>query len=80
MTSVVPRLAKGLVLAGLAAVAATAPTPAAEIFSAPTEVQPLLIGSEVPSATIQRLDGSEADLRDVVGEKKAVVIFYRGGW
>jgi hypothetical protein len=74
------RLVKSLALAALALVGASQAALAAEAFAAPGEVRPRLIGSEVPSATVQRLDGSEADLRDVVGEKKAVVIFYRGGW
>ncbi len=62
------------------AAAAGSATLAAEVFASPAEVQPRLIGSEVPSAVVQRLDGSEADLRDLVGKKRAVVIFYRGGW
>ena len=74
------RFAKSLVLAVLAVVAASQAAPAAEVFASPAEVQPRLIGSEVPSAVVQRLDGSDADLRELVGKKRAVVIFYRGGW
>lgn len=56
------------------------PARGAEVFSSPTEVQPLLIGTEVPSVNVLRLDGTPVNLRDVVGDKKTVVIFYRGGW
>lgn len=45
-----------------------------------TKVHPLLIGSRVPDATYQRSDGSMAKLRDEVGKKPTVLIYYRGGW
>lgn len=53
---------------------------AAEVYDSPQRVQPLLVGSEVPSVEVLTLDGDPVDLRQVVGKKKAVVIFYRGGW
>jgi len=55
-------------------------TSAAEPYSAPTEVQPLLIGTEVPEVDVLTLEGEAVGLRSVVGQGKAVVIFYRGGW
>jgi len=63
-------------LVGLASV----PAAAAEVYDSATEVRPLLIGSEVPSVSVLALDGSAVNLRDVIGKKKAVVVFYRGGW
>lgn len=53
---------------------------AADAYGSPAEVHPLLLGSEVPSVEVLALDGSGVDLKSVVGEKRAVVIFYRGGW
>lgn len=70
------RLTAGVALALIAA----APVVAAEAYASPTEVRPLLIGSEVPSVEVLALDGTSVDLKSVVGDKKAVVIFYRGGW
>ncbi len=64
----------------MAVVVAASPATGAEAFSSPTEVQPLLIGTEVPSVDVLRLDGTAVNLRDVVGDTKTVVIFYRGGW
>ncbi len=46
----------------------------------PTDVRPLLVGSEVPSVDVLRPDGSSLDLREEAGKKPSVVIFYRGGW
>ncbi len=43
-------------------------------------VRPLLIGSDVPSATVLDLDGNSVGLDEVLGEKPTVVVFYRGGW
>ena len=57
-----------------------APVSAAEAYDSAAEVRPLLIGSEVPSVEVLTLDGDSVDLKSVVGDKKAVVIFYRGGW
>lgn len=72
------RLAAPLVLTtAFATAAAGAPS---EIADSPTDVRPLLIGSETPSAAVQTLDGTESDLRDLLLGKKSVLIFYRGGW
>lgn len=67
-----------LATACLAALIAGSPVIAAEAFSSRTEVRPLSI--EVPSVEVLQLDGTAIDLHDVVGDNKAVVIFYRGGW
>lgn len=45
-----------------------------------TEIQPLLLGTEVPSVDVFAVDGTAVDLRKLIGKKPAVVIFYRGGW
>ncbi|HUP25133.1 MAG TPA: hypothetical protein VNB06_19610 [Thermoanaerobaculia bacterium] len=46
----------------------------------PTEIRPLLIGSEVPSAEVRSVDGQAADLREIVLGKPTLLLFYRGGW
>jgi hypothetical protein len=48
--------------------------------SSPTEIRPLLIGSEVPSAEVRSVDGRAADLREIVLGKPTLLLFYRGGW
>jgi len=44
------------------------------------EVHPLLIGSSVPDAVLLTSDGEETTLHAVLGDSRAAVIFYRGGW
>lgn len=56
------------------------PMLAADAYGSPAEVHPLLLGSEVPSVEVLTLEGAAVDLKSIVGERKAVVIFYRGGW
>lgn len=76
ITRRIARLAVPLALAaGLAATGAQA-----EVADSPTDVRPLLIGSETPPATVHTLEGTETDLRDLLLGKKSVLIFYRGGW
>lgn len=59
---------------------ASVPASGAQAYASPAEVHPLLLGSEVPSVEVLALDGTAVDLKAVVGDKRAVVIFYRGGW
>jgi cytochrome oxidase Cu insertion factor (SCO1/SenC/PrrC family) len=74
-------LAVTLVLAAAWAVAGAAaarqlPSPAAS----PTEIRPLLLGTEVPTVAVRGIDGEDADLRAVVAGKPTLLVFYRGGW
>lgn len=43
-------------------------------------VQPVLVGTEAPHATVRTLEGESTDLHDLLLGKKTVLIFYRGGW
>jgi hypothetical protein len=47
---------------------------------APDQVQPILLGSELPEATISDLDGNELQLADAIGDDPTLLIFFRGGW
>ena len=62
---------------------AASPASAAELKepagSAET-VAPLLVGSPVPAAKVKTLDGTDVDLASLLSEKRAILIFYRGGW
>ena len=51
-----------------------------KVADSPGTVQPALIGTVAPSATVRTLDGESTDLKDLLLGKKSVLIFYRGGW
>lgn len=74
------QIAQSLWAWALMIVLASVQAAAVEAYDSASEVRPLLIGSEVPSVPVLALDGSAVDLRDVIGKKRAVVVFYRGGW
>ncbi|GGD59990.1 peroxiredoxin-like family protein [Lacimicrobium alkaliphilum] len=44
------------------------------------QVTPLLNGQKIPDVSVKRTDGSAVNLRKLVQEKPAVILFYRGGW
>ena len=49
---------------------------------APTaeDVQPLLIGAQIPDLSVKTVDGVEKNIQDLVSNQPAIFIFYRGGW
>jgi len=53
---------------------------AAEIAPSAEEIQPILIGSEIPDVTVATVEGEPIALRDVLGGSPTVLIVYRGGW
>lgn len=68
-----------------AAAAPTAPaeTTAAAISTWPQSdkaVTPLLLGNALPDVGLRTLEGTPITLKDAVGGKPAVLVFYRGGW
>ncbi|WP_250433134.1 peroxiredoxin-like family protein [Hanstruepera flava] len=44
------------------------------------DISPLLIGEQLPDATLLNVDGGEVSLQHVLKQKPSVVVFYRGGW
>ncbi|MBD3223297.1 MAG: redoxin domain-containing protein [Caldithrix sp.] len=44
------------------------------------EIQPLLIGDNVPNTMVKNIEGQDVRLLDLIKRKPSVVIFYRGGW
>ena len=44
------------------------------------EICPIKISEEAPSANLQTIEGKEIDIRNVIKDKKTIIIFYRGGW
>ncbi|KLT71164.1 peroxiredoxin-like family protein [Flavobacterium sp. ABG] len=45
-----------------------------------TDISPLLIGEKIPNQTLKSADNKDVRLSDLVGKKKTVLVFYRGGW
>lgn len=45
-----------------------------------TEVTPVLTGTSIPNVVVSTIEGESKELRELVKEKPAVLIFYRGGW
>lgn len=52
----------------------------AEVPSSAQQVQPLSVGTQLPSAEVYTASGEGVDLVDVIGSAKTALIFYRGGW
>lgn len=44
------------------------------------DISPLLIGEQIPNASLFDVDGSEVQLKEIMNEKPTVLVFYRGGW
>lgn len=53
---------------------------AADLAASPQQVTPVLLGSALPDAPLQAIDGGATTLAKAVGGKPAVIVFYRGGW
>lgn len=52
----------------------------AQIAPKAEDVAPLLIGEQMPDATLLNSKGEEVKLNALLSQKKSVLIFYRGGW
>lgn len=44
------------------------------------DIQPLLIGEQIPDMTMTDKDDREHSLRELIAQQPAVIVFYRGGW
>lgn len=44
------------------------------------DISPLLNGETVPNAMLTSPDGKKFQLKEIVGQKPTVLLFYRGGW
>lgn len=51
-----------------------------EVANSAENVTPLMSGQEIPDVAVKRPDGSAVNLRELVKDKPAVILFYRGGW
>lgn len=54
--------------------------PAAELPVAPTDVQPLLVGSRAPGGVWQDASGNDFDLQAALDARPTILVFYRAHW
>jgi hypothetical protein len=66
-------------LSGFVACGGEAP-PASRVYASAEDVQPLAAGQRVPSVSVVAVDGKAVDLAEVVRDRGALLVFYRGGW
>ncbi|CAA9200485.1 peroxiredoxin-like family protein [Flavobacterium collinsii] len=45
-----------------------------------TDITPLLIGEKIPNTTLKSAENATVKISDLLEKKKAVLVFYRGGW
>ena len=51
-----------------------------EVAKSAAEAKPLKVGTAAPNSTLREVDGKTVELKQVLGGKPTVLIFYRGGW
>ena len=51
-----------------------------KVPTSPDQTKPLQVGARVPEVSVLAVNGKAIALKDIVGEKPTVLIFYRGGW
>ncbi len=64
----------------LVAVATGTPRAAERVYPTAEQVQPLAAGARIPVASLTTVDGEPIDLARAMGERGALLVFYRGGW
>ncbi len=52
----------------------------AQVPADPEDISPLLISEKIPDISLQTLQGESISLAGKLGEKRSVLLFYRGGW
>jgi peroxiredoxin len=52
----------------------------AQVAKNAEDVTPLKVGEKVPTVELTSLDNKQVSLQEIVKDKPAVLIFYRGGW
>jgi len=50
------------------------------VASSAEKINPLKVGATIPNARLQTVAGDKVGLKNLVKEKPALIIFYRGGW
>lgn len=50
------------------------------VYASAQEVEPLAAGSSVPQVRLTTLKGETVELAELLRERGALLVFYRGGW
>ncbi len=50
------------------------------VYPTAEAAEPLAVGSSVPSVMVSTVGGAPVDLSEVVRDRGALLVFYRGGW
>jgi len=50
------------------------------VYPRPEAVEPLAVGTQVPSVHLETVRGDPVSLREAMGNRGALLVFYRGGW
>ena len=48
--------------------------------SSPTEIQPILVGSNIPAVILTDVNNDPFDLMAAIKSQPTILIYYRGGW
>jgi peroxiredoxin len=52
----------------------------AELAASADQIRPVLLGTKLPEVALNTLDGKATTLKEQVGGKPTILVFYRGGW
>lgn len=74
-TKIIPTLAALMLMVATAGHAQSGTVPALA-----TDIAPLLVGEAAPDLKVKNMEGTDESLKDILGRKPTVLIFYRGGW
>jgi hypothetical protein len=50
------------------------------VFPDAASVEPLRVGHVIPDVSVRTIDGETVDLVKQIGDRGALLVFYRGGW
>ena len=71
------KIALWTLVAGAVALTASAEP---EAYPSAEAVKPLAVGRSVPQVAVRSVVGEPVDLAELVRERGALLVFYRGGW
>jgi len=61
-------------------ISASVAAAADRVYPTAEAVEPLTPGSSVPSVTVSSVRGKSVELSEIVRDRGALLVFYRGGW
>jgi peroxiredoxin len=73
-------LALGLAIIAVVGGCAKGTTRQAGVAASPTDVQPVLVGTQVPNVALKDTSGKEVELGSLLARKPTILVVYRGNW